>query len=100
VSEGPPALAADGDDVLVRVRAQPRAGANGVGAVRGDALIVRVTAPPEDGRANRAICRVLGKATGVPPSRVVIERGESGRDKLVRLVAASAAEVQRRLPPP
>ena len=95
-----PALTQDGDDVLVRVRAQPRAGSNAVGGAREGALIVRVTAPPEEGRANRAICRVLGKTVGVPPTRVVIERGEAGRDKLVRLHGASVAAVQQRLPPP
>jgi uncharacterized protein (TIGR00251 family) len=100
VSEPHPSLTQDGGDVLVRVRAQPRAGANSVGGVREGALLVRVTAPPADGRANRAICRVLGKATGIPPSRVTIERGESSSDKLVRLQDASAAEVGDRLPPP
>ena len=100
MSPAHPALTEDGADVLVRVRAQPRAGSNSVEGVRDGALLVRVTAPPEDGRANRAICRVLGKATGIPPTRVVIERGESGRDKLVRLVDASVAAVQKRLPPP
>ena len=86
--------------MLVRVRAQPRAGANAIGGVREGALLVRVTAPPTEGRANRAICRVLGKATGIPPSRVFVERGEAGRDKLVRLVDASTSDVERRLPPP
>jgi uncharacterized protein (TIGR00251 family) len=95
-----PALTQDGDDVLVRVRAQPRAGSNAVGGVREGALIVRVTAPPEDGRANRAVCRVLAKAVGLPPTSVVIERGESARDKLVRMRDASVAAVQKRLPPP
>lgn len=86
-----------GDDVLVRVRVQPRARKNEIGGERNGALLVRVTAPPVDGKANKAVCRLLAKAAGVPPSRVSVERGDSGRDKLVRIAGASAADVAVRL---
>jgi uncharacterized protein (TIGR00251 family) len=46
---------------------------------------VRVTAPPVDGRANAALCKLLARHYGVAPSKVSVVRGETSRDKLVRI---------------
>jgi uncharacterized protein len=46
-------------------------------------LQARVAAPPVDGRANSALCRLIAKAAGVAPSRVRVVRGEKARTKLV-----------------
>jgi uncharacterized protein YggU (UPF0235/DUF167 family) len=46
---------------------------------------VRVTATPEAGKANAAVLALLAKALGVPKSALSIVRGETGRDKRVRL---------------
>ena len=67
----------------VRVRLQPRASREEIAGVRNGALLVRVTAPPVDERANRALCRLIAKRAGVAASGVSIERGGHGRDKLV-----------------
>ena len=48
-------------------------------------LRVHVTAPPADGKANKAVLKLLAKALGVAPSRLTLIRGQTGRDKLVRL---------------
>jgi uncharacterized protein YggU (UPF0235/DUF167 family) len=66
------------------LRVQPRARREGL-EVAGDRLLVRVNAPPVDGRANEAVRRMLAAALGVAPSRLVLLRGDSGRDKLFRL---------------
>ena len=42
-------------------------------------------APPADGKANKAACKLLADHCGIPASRVEIVRGESRRDKVVRL---------------
>jgi len=47
-------------------------------------LVARVAAPPVDGRANAALCKLLAGAAGVPPSRVSVVRGLTSRDKTVR----------------
>ncbi|MQA61994.1 MAG: DUF167 domain-containing protein [Actinophytocola sp.] len=60
----------------------------------GAALIVAVAAPAVDGKANRAVCRVLAKALGVRARDVTIVRGERGRDKLVELEPAPPGAVQ------
>ena len=76
----------DGDDLLLAVRVVPRASSDAV-VPEQDCLKVRLTAPPVEGRANEALCRVLGKLFAVPKSRVVVERGTGCRMKLVRVVA-------------
>lgn len=72
---------------------------------RGDALLgieegvlrARVSAPPLDGRANRALCKLIATRVGVPPSRVSVVRGAKSRDKLVTVEGVDAAELGRRL---
>jgi uncharacterized protein (TIGR00251 family) len=67
------------------IRVQPRASRDEVIGVRDGRLVVRVTAPPVDGKANAAVCALLAKAAGVPKRRVAIVHGEGARDKLVRI---------------
>jgi uncharacterized protein len=69
----------------LRVRLQPRARRDEVVGERGDAVVIRVTAPPVDGRANDALCRMIANAAGVAPSKVAIVRGHTARDKVVRV---------------
>lgn len=80
------------------VRLTPRASADRLGPVGPDGVLrARVTAPPVDGRANDALCRLLAKRLGVAPSRVSVVRGLTGRDKVVRVEGLEAAEVLGRL---
>jgi uncharacterized protein len=67
------------------VRVQPRAKRSELGGVRAGALVVRVAAPPVEGKANAAVCALLAELAGVPKSRVEVVRGERGREKVVRV---------------
>jgi len=69
----------------VRVRVRPRAGRNEIAGQHDGAIVVRVTAPPAEGRANAAVRKVIAKRAGVAASRVAIVRGQNARDKLVRV---------------
>ena len=74
---------ADAQDCLM-LRVTPNAGADTL--TIGDGIVqVRVTATPEAGKANAAVLALLAKALGVPKSALSIVRGETGRDKRVRL---------------
>jgi uncharacterized protein YggU (UPF0235/DUF167 family) len=53
----------------------------------GGAIRIAVTAQPEDGRANVAVTKALAKALGVAPSRLVLVRGDTSRDKVFRVLA-------------
>ena len=103
---GPPAtglartkrvLTSTDDAVLLAARATPGASRTKIAGERAGRLLVQVTAPPLQGRANDAVCRLLAKALGIGTSRVSIVGGERSRDKLVRIEGISAAEVAGRL---
>ena len=86
-----------GGDTLLRVRLQPRARRDEIVGERAGALLVRVTAPPAEGRANAALCRLVAKAAGISPSSAEVVKGRSRRDKLVRLAGIAAADAAARL---
>jgi uncharacterized protein (TIGR00251 family) len=71
--------------VELDVRVVPRAAREQIAGMRDGRLLVRVTAPPLDGRANAAVCALLAKAAGVPKGAVSVVRGEAARDKRVRI---------------
>jgi uncharacterized protein len=83
--------------VALRVRVQPRASREELAGVREGALVVRLTAAPVEGAANRALARLLGKRLGVPPSAVVIAAGRTSRSKLVVVTGLRSAEARARL---
>lgn len=60
-------------------------------------LAVRVTAPPVEGEANRAVVAVLAQALRVAPSTVTVVRGERGRDKIVRISGLAMGEIEARV---
>jgi uncharacterized protein (TIGR00251 family) len=82
------------------VRLQPRAKRTEVVGEREGKVVVRVTAPPVDGRANDALCKLIAQRAGVPRSRVAIVRGAGSRDKLVRVDGMSPDAVRRALSVP
>lgn len=63
----------------------------------GERLKIRVSAPPEDGKANRAVCRVLAEALGADERDVTIVVGTTNPEKVARVAGMSAAEVRARL---
>ena len=67
------------------MRVIPRASRDEIAGARDGRVLVRVTAPPLDGRANAALCALLAKAAGVPKGAVSVVRGETSRDKRVRM---------------
>lgn len=81
--------------VDVQVRVQPRARRDELLGMRDGRLLVGVTAPPVDGKANAAVRKVLAKAAGVPPTRVSVVRGERSRDKVVRFEGVEDADALR-----
>jgi uncharacterized protein (TIGR00251 family) len=81
----------------VRLRVSPAAGRAGIVGRHGDAWKVRVTAPPEHGRANEAVLRLVAEALALPRDALTLVAGHGGRDKIVELTGLSPALVQRRL---
>jgi uncharacterized protein (TIGR00251 family) len=94
----PPFISTRQDGATLAVRVQPRASANEIVGRHGDALKVRVTAPPVDAAANAAVVALLAKAIGCPASAVTIIRGHTSRSKVVFVRGVAAADLARRLP--
>jgi uncharacterized protein (TIGR00251 family) len=83
---------------MLRLRLTPRASTNAVLGWRADGVLgVRVTAPPVEGAANRAVEALLAETLGLPRSAVSVARGERSRDKLVRVAGMTLAEVRTSL---
>ena len=80
---------------MIAIRVQPRAGRDEIAGERDGAIVVRVKAPPEGGRANRAVVKLLARRLGVPQSAVEIARGAAAREKLVRVEGVEDAEARR-----
>ena len=83
--------------VTFAVRVVPRASRNEIAGVHGDALKVRLTAPPVEGRANKALIAFLAKLLSVRKSQVEIVAGGTSRRKMIRVIDLSAQEVEERL---
>jgi uncharacterized protein YggU (UPF0235/DUF167 family) len=81
------------------VKAIPGSSRDAVAGWLGDAVRVRVTAPAEHGKANRAIEAVIAEALGLSPTSVRVIAGRTSTRKIVEVVGLSAAEVYQRLPP-
>jgi uncharacterized protein YggU (UPF0235/DUF167 family) len=74
----------------LRVRLTPRAkGPDALAGVRDGVLLVRVAAPPVDGRANVALCRLIASELGVSHTSVSVVRGQSAREKVLRIQGAT-----------
>lgn len=83
--------------VRFAVRVQPRSSRDEVAGRRGEALRIRLQAPPVDGAANEALIRFLADALGVPRHGVRIVAGLASRDKVVEVDAAARPALDRLL---
>jgi uncharacterized protein (TIGR00251 family) len=78
---------------IVAVHVTPKAGRDEIAGWRGSELSVRVSAAPDGGKANAAVCLVLARALGVPKSTVRVVRGQASRHKAVEVDAVSAEDL-------
>jgi uncharacterized protein (TIGR00251 family) len=81
--------------VRFAVRVQPRASRSEIVGLHGDALQVRLAAPPVDGAANAALVELLAAALGVPRRAVRVAAGATSRGKIVEVDGARAENIRR-----
>lgn len=89
------AVRREGERLSFLIRVTPRAATNAVGGERDGTLLVRVTAPPVDGKANDAVVALLAKVLDVAPSEVHVERGAAARTKRVSVPRGAEAALLR-----
>ena len=81
----------DDGDLLLRVRVQPKAARDEIAGLHGEALKLRITAPPVAGKANQHLLKFLAKELGLAKGDVSVDKGDKGRDKTLRLTGADPA---------
>ena len=81
----------------LRLRVAPGAGRTQIVGRHGEAWKLRVASPPERGRANAAVLRLLAETLDVPERSLVLVSGHASRDKVVELHGLDGAEAERRL---
>jgi hypothetical protein len=74
---------------------QPGAKRSECAGLHGDALKVRLAAPPVDGKANEALLRFMAEALGIPKSAVNLKSGQASRRKVLEVAGTTAEAVNR-----
>jgi len=90
-------LRASGDGVLLTLHIQPGAKKTEVVGLHGDALKLRLAAPPVDGKANNALIAFLADRLGIPKARLALISGQASRRKCTFVSSIDIAEVERKL---
>jgi uncharacterized protein len=83
--------------VRISVRVQPRASRTEIAGMHGDALKIRLAAPPVDGAANEALVTFLTEHFAVARRAVTIVSGAQSRSKVVEIAGLSAGDIRRLL---
>lgn len=82
----------------IAVRITPRMAKNEIFAILDDGTIkIRLTAPPVEGKANRALIKFLAEVLDVPTGSIEIVAGQTGHDKLVSIIGIDSESVQQKL---
>jgi uncharacterized protein (TIGR00251 family) len=83
--------------ITLKVHLLPRASQEGIVGMHGDAIKIKVTAPPLNGKANKALTRFIAKKLNISSSQVEIIAGQRSREKLLRITGISRAAVEKAL---
>jgi uncharacterized protein (TIGR00251 family) len=88
------AITEHAEGCILPVHAQPGARKAGIVGEHAGALKVAVTAPPEDGRANKALVELLAKKLGLKRSQVTLLSGQTSREKQFFIEGVRKKELQ------
>jgi uncharacterized protein (TIGR00251 family) len=83
--------------IFLKIHLLPRAPRDEICGLYGDAIKVKVTAPPLEGRANIALQRFIAEKLNLPSSQVEIMAGKRSRQKILRISGISRAAVEKAL---
>ncbi len=89
----------DSNGALISVHASPRATRSAIAGLHGEALKIRLAAPPVDGKANKELRRFLADALDIPVSSLKILSGETGRSKRVAVTGLTPVQIKAALLP-
>jgi uncharacterized protein (TIGR00251 family) len=90
-------LRVDGDGVVVTLHIQPGAKKTEIVGLHGEALKIRLAAPPVDGKANAALIAFIAKKVGAGKTAVTLISGDTARAKRVRIAGIDAPGARKAL---
>lgn len=93
----PSCFTPEGTGTRLAIHVVPRASKSEICGYQGDALKVRLQAPPVDGKANKALCAFIADKLDLPPRDVTLATGATGRHKTLRIPSLLPEEVMARL---
>jgi hypothetical protein len=83
--------------IFLKIHLIPRASRDEICGLHGDSIKVKVTAPPVEEKANKALERFIAKTLHLAPSQIEITAGQRSRDKILRICGISRAAVEEAL---
>jgi uncharacterized protein (TIGR00251 family) len=87
----------NGPGICLRIKVVPGASRDKVVGMLGDRLKVAVSAPPEAGKANKAVCKLLSAVLGLPPRDVTVTAGHAQPTKTLAVTGISLEQAAQRL---
>lgn len=82
---------------VIRVKVLPRSSKTEIAGKADGVYRIKLTAPPVDGKANKALINFLAKKTGLPKRKFQIVSGEHSRNKTIRILDVTSEEVMKSL---
>ena len=82
---------------VLALRIIPRAAKNAIQGVHGDALKIRLCAPPVEGAANSALVEFISDVLSIPRARIQLLSGQTSRNKRVLLAGMKAGDIRERM---
>ena len=78
--------------LIINIKVEPRSSKSGIAGPYGDALKVKLTSPPVEGKANKELVEVLAKEFGIRKKEVEIISGQSSKNKIVKLIGVTSMD--------
>lgn len=85
------------EKALLKIRVNPRSSRNQITGWRDDVLQIKLTAPPVEGAANKAVLEFLAEQLGIKKSQIALVSGTASREKIVEITGLSNGEIRYRI---
>ena len=86
------------NSIDIDIIAKPKASRNSIEGEHDGALKISITAPPDKGKANKAIIKLLSKSLKIAQSSISILSGETSRRKKIRIVGVTSEQIRNLVP--
>jgi uncharacterized protein (TIGR00251 family) len=80
------------DNLILKIKVEPRSSRSGIAGMYGDALKVKLTSAPVEGKANKELVNLLAKELGIRKRDVEIVSGETSKNKVVKIAGLKSLE--------